>query len=109
MVAALSTFLQADQQRKEHDGLAAAWDNLRQDVFAAYVEFPDSEQRIKYYKLSGRRYEHRLERRLGKDDDLVEPPDPGGWQTQIKQLQGRAKLLRRGKYDDGKVAEASTR
>jgi hypothetical protein len=99
VVAALSTSLQADQQRKRHVELAAAWDNLRQDLYSMYASLPGAAERIRYGNdVMFRR--HREARSRGQEGDLGVPPDPDGWQTHMERLQARAKVLRRGQLDD---------
>jgi len=96
VVAAISTFLNTDEQRKRHDELAAAWDNFRQDVDNIYSFAPGAAERIQYsrdYEASYR--DLRAVRRSGEKSDLVMPPDPEGWQMFVKRLQARANALRR--------------
>jgi hypothetical protein len=93
VIAATSTFLQADEQRKRHGELAAAWDNLRQDLYNTYISSPGAADRISYFRATQRR------RSADVDQHLEPPPDPDGWQVDASQLQARAKFLRRGQVD----------
>jgi len=103
VVAAISTFLNTDEQRKRHDELAVAWNNFRKEVDNVYSFAPGAAERIQYsreYEASGtwkeRRHAH-IAGNTRERPNLVMPPDPEGWQMYVEQLQERANALRRGK------------
>jgi len=94
VVAAISTFLKTDEQRKRHDDLAVAWDNFRQNIDNLYSFAPGAAERIAYSQVFER------PGRPGPSKQAP-PPDPSGWQMYVERLQTRANALRREKKDMG--------
>jgi len=96
VVAAISTFLRTDEQRKKHEMLTVAWDNFRQYVDNVYISAPGADERIQYMLEYRDQPRASREARSRTADSFVMPPDPEGWQTRLGQLQVRASALRRG-------------
>jgi hypothetical protein len=103
VVAAISTFLNTDEQRRRHDELAVAWNNFRNEVDNVYSFAPGAAERIQYTREYGDPYRIRREAHSSRSSreapNLVIPPDPEGWQMYVERLQVRANALRRGKTD----------
>ena len=74
----LITFLKSDEKRRQHEELAAAWDNLGDDVTTLYITRPRSD-----------------DTQQGEADS--KESDPDGWQAVIDALMKRAKSIREGK------------
>ena len=74
----LVTFLKSDEHRRQHQELAAAWDNLRDDVSTLYKTRPNG-------------------RETREDQGNADHTDPDGWRAVIDALMERAKSLRAGK------------
>ena len=103
VVAAVATFLRTDEQRKQHEGLAAACENLRDDVANVYQTsvgyvVPPRMRHTEYIRAQRRAAEPRTK---GSSEKEAPPPDPYGWETVISELQGRANTLRRGQVVEG--------
>jgi hypothetical protein len=74
----LVTFLKSDEHRHQHQELAAAWDNLRDDVTTLYKTQPSAKE-------------------TQQDQANAGQTDPNGWRTVMEALMERAKSLRAGK------------
>jgi hypothetical protein len=95
VAAAVATFLRTDEQRKQHEALAAGWDNLRDDVVTIYSTAVG-------YVVGPQRHTRRLASDRTRDaSSWKPPPDPYGWEVVVGELQSRAKVLRTGQLDTG--------